>query len=66
MENNTTITLQLSLEEANTILESLGAMPYARVYPLIQNIHAQANGQFAQTEKIPAPKQAGAKEKNKA
>jgi hypothetical protein len=36
------ITLELSLGEANLILEALGAMPYARVYELINKIHQQA------------------------
>jgi hypothetical protein len=36
------ITLELSLPEVNLILEALGAMPYARVYELVNNIHSQA------------------------
>ena len=36
------ITLELSLPEVNLILEALGAMPYARVYELVNSIHSQA------------------------
>lgn len=41
-QGNQMITLELSLPEVNLILEALGAMPYARVYELINNIHGQA------------------------
>jgi len=37
-----TISLNLTLEETNTVLEALGQMPYARVYLLIQKIQQQA------------------------
>ena len=37
-----TISLHLTLEETNTVLEALGQMPYARVYLLIQKIQQQA------------------------
>ncbi len=57
------ITLTLSIEEANTILEGLGQMPYKSVYHLINNIQQQAaqqaeeqistNGQIKNT---PPPK----------
>jgi hypothetical protein len=36
------ITLELTVPETNLILEALGGMPYARVYELINKIHAQA------------------------
>ncbi len=36
------IALNLTLEETNTVLETLGQMPYARVYLLIQKIQQQA------------------------
>jgi len=40
------ITLQLSLEEVNGVLQSLGNMPYAQVAPLVEKIRSQAAPQF--------------------
>jgi hypothetical protein len=40
------IKLTLSLPEINLILESLGQMPYVRVYELIAKIQMQAQSQF--------------------
>jgi hypothetical protein len=42
-----TLNLELSLEDVNVILESLGALPFARVYGLIGRIQAQAKAQLA-------------------
>lgn len=39
------ITLQVSIEEANTILEALGQMPFVKVYALINKIQEQAGQQ---------------------
>lgn len=39
------ITLDLTLEETNLILEALGALPYVRVYQLVESIGAQAHQQ---------------------
>ncbi|MCB9304643.1 MAG: hypothetical protein H6566_28750 [Lewinellaceae bacterium] len=39
------ITLKLSIEEANLILEALGNLPFKRVYPLIGKIQQQASVQ---------------------
>jgi hypothetical protein len=43
MEN---ITLQLSIEEVNMLLTSLGNQPYVQVYGLIQKIQQQATVQL--------------------
>lgn len=40
------ITLTVSLEEANLILEALGNLPFARVYGLINKMQAQAQAQI--------------------
>jgi hypothetical protein len=39
------INLELTIQETNLVLEALGALPYARVYELINNIHRQAQAQ---------------------
>jgi hypothetical protein len=44
---NDTIELRLSLDDVNLILESLGALPFARVYGLIGRIQEQARAQLA-------------------
>jgi hypothetical protein len=41
------ITLHLSLEEANLILESLGNLPFVKVYALIGKIQEQARQQLS-------------------
>ena len=40
------INLQISIDEANLILESLGNMPFVQVYTLIGKIQAQAGEQL--------------------
>ncbi|MGB6163312.1 MAG: hypothetical protein WCF33_03820 [Pseudonocardiaceae bacterium] len=40
------ITLDLTLEETNLVLEALGALPYVRVYQLVDSIIAQAHQQI--------------------
>ncbi|MEU4565498.1 hypothetical protein [Micromonospora sp. NPDC023956] len=40
------ITLTLTLDQTNTILEALGQMPYVRVYELIEAIGQQAGAQL--------------------
>lgn len=47
MTNQPSLTLQLSLEEVNTILNALGALPYAQVYGLVQKVQTQAEAQLA-------------------
>lgn len=39
------ITLTLSLDECNTIIEALGQLPFMRVYRIIEKIHIQASSQ---------------------
>lgn len=43
MEN---ISLQLSIDEINVILGSLGNQPYVQVYALVQKIQQQASSQL--------------------
>lgn len=42
------LTLRLTLEEINKILESLGNQPYVQVHELIRNIQEQATVQLSQ------------------
>lgn len=44
--------LQISIDEANLILEALGNLPFARVYALIGKIQEQA-GQQVNSENPP-------------
>lgn len=37
------LNFNFSNEEANTIIEALGYLPFKRVYKLIEKIHLQAN-----------------------
>ena len=43
------VTLDLTIDEANLILEALGDMPYRRVYGLVVNIQQQASSQLENT-----------------
>lgn len=40
------LNFKLTIDQANTILEALGNMPYAKVYPIIQTIQQQAAEQL--------------------
>ena len=40
------VNLQLSIEEANLILEALGDLPFSKVYALIAKIQEQASQQL--------------------
>ncbi len=40
---------QLSIEEANLILEGLGHLPFARVYRLVEKLQRQAGEQMKET-----------------
>ncbi|MFV8751770.1 hypothetical protein ACNOYE_14590 [Nannocystaceae bacterium ST9] len=56
MTTSNTIELELTLDEVNLILESLGALPFARVYALIGRIQEQARAQLGQDgEQEPKP-----------
>ncbi|MGE3512331.1 MAG: hypothetical protein AB7N65_25990 [Vicinamibacterales bacterium] len=48
------VTLTLSLDEVNLILEGLGNLPFARVYTLIGRMQEQASAQLAPPA-APAP-----------
>ncbi|MFQ5587903.1 MAG: hypothetical protein ACE5F7_03600 [Nitrospiria bacterium] len=45
-ETPQTITLEVSIDEANLVLEGLGHIPFARVYALVNKLQAQASGQL--------------------
>jgi len=42
------LTLELSVDEANTLLEALGEMPYRKVYELVVKIQQQASSQLGE------------------
>lgn len=42
------IKLELTIDEVNEVLESLGRQPFMNVYRLIEKIHVQAKQQTAQ------------------
>ena len=42
------VTLNLSIDEANLVLEALGEMPYRRVYELVAGIQQQASEQLSE------------------
>ena len=52
------ITLHLSIDELNLVLEGIGNLPFARVFALVGKIQTQAGAQLqtqAQTQAQPAP-----------
>lgn len=51
----TEIKLQLTVDEANLILEALGQMPFARVYSLVGKIQEQASRQVEEAGAQPGP-----------
>ena len=53
-EPNKEINLQITIDEANLILEALGNLPFVRVFALIGKIQGQA-GQQLTTGSPPAP-----------
>ena len=42
------ITITVTLDEANLLLEALGEMPFKKVYPLVSKIQEQAATQLGQ------------------
>ncbi len=46
------INLMLTIEEVNTILESLGHMPYVNVKDLVIKIQQQGTSQLQETETV--------------
>ena len=51
---NTTITLELTLDEVNGVMAALGNLPYAQVMGLIDKIKLQAIPQVKQASENPA------------
>lgn len=49
------INLQLTIDEANLVLEALGNLPFARVYTLIGKIQEQAGQQLRMAESQAGP-----------
>jgi len=49
------IKLELTVEEVNGVLQSLGNMPYAQVVALVENIKAQAIPQVPQVQAQATP-----------
>jgi hypothetical protein len=46
------VTLTLTLDETNLVLESLGQMPFVQVHQLIAKIHEQAESQVAASANV--------------
>lgn len=51
----TAVHLELTLDEANLVMEALGAMPYVRVYALVAKLQQQAQQQLQSAESSPTP-----------
>ena len=47
------IELRLTVDEVNLVLEALGQMPFARVYPLVGKLQEQAGRQVGNGENQP-------------
>lgn len=57
MTNTTpTLKLDLTLDDINVILESLGALPFARVYGVIARIQEQARAQLPEGSEQDGPR----------
>jgi len=56
------MTLKISIDEANLILEGLGLIPFARVYALVNKLQGQASAQLNQTPNNVAPINAAPKQ----
>jgi hypothetical protein len=50
-----TITLTLTIDETNLVLDGLGRMPFAKVYAVVGKIQQQAKAQVAHGAESPAP-----------
>ncbi len=53
------VTLELSIEETNLVLEALGAMPFVRVYALVGKIQQQAQSQLQEGVRADDPGSGG-------
>jgi hypothetical protein len=60
------LNIQLSLDEANTVLEALGQMPFVRVYRIIESIQQQAQPQTVPAQSAAAENGAAATNGKKA
>jgi len=49
------LNFQLTVDEANLIIESLGSQPYTRVHALITKMHIQASEQIEAQQNGKAP-----------
>lgn len=47
------LTLKLTLDEINLVLNALGEQPFARVYQLVSKLQTQVNDQAQQNETDP-------------
>ncbi len=47
------LTLSLTTEETNLVLEGLGNLPFAKVYALVSKIQAQASEQLKARSAVP-------------
>ena len=54
------LNFKLTVNEANTILQALGNMPFVQVYPLIQKLQQQAAQQMEGNLEAPKPQEAPA------
>jgi hypothetical protein len=61
---NNKLNIQLTLDEANIIIESLAAQPYGRVYELVGKIQAQAREQLSAQVQSTAAAEAKQESKN--
>jgi len=53
-----TITLTLTIDEANLVLDGIGRLPFAKVYTLVNKIQGQAKAQMANGNASRVPAQA--------
>lgn len=51
------ITLKLSLEEVNAILNALGSQPFAQVHQLVARVQEQGSSQLKDGQTVQAPKE---------
>lgn len=55
MSKERELTVSLTLDEVNTVLEGLGHLPFMKVYRIIEKIHMQATAQNATGLQMPVP-----------
>jgi hypothetical protein len=46
MDGKTEITLNLTLDETNVVLQALGSLPYAQVFSMVEKVKQQAQQQL--------------------